>query len=104
MAYPMWTRMVPVAGQQAQRAWEVQPVRENPGEARLPHPDQAVPIETLTIQSTGLVNIAPLPTSGQPPSVRCASNGDKSLVLCKSPNSGCLCFFSLLVNCGGELP
>lgn len=78
MVYRMWTRTVPVAGQQAQRTWEVQAARGEVGGARLQHPKQVVRIETLMIRATGPVNIAPMLMSGQPPFVRCASNAGKS--------------------------
>lgn len=69
--------MVPVAGQQARRTWEVQAARGEVGGARLQHPKLVVQVATMMIQATGLAIIAPLLIPSRPSSVRCASNADK---------------------------
>ena len=79
----MSTRMEPVAGQQAQRAWAARAVRQEVGEARPQHPNQA---ETMTTRPTGLASIAPSQTRSRPPSARYASNADSSPSPPKSTN------------------
>lgn len=60
MAFQMWTRMVTAAEQGAQRAWEVEPAREEVGKAKVHHPDPVAPAETLMILAIGPVNSVPL--------------------------------------------
>lgn len=60
MVCQMWIPMVPAAGQQAQRAWEVGAAGAEVEEARAQHPNQVALPETSMIQATGPVNIAPL--------------------------------------------
>ncbi|RVW57196.1 hypothetical protein CK203_103330 [Vitis vinifera] len=77
MVCQMWIPVVPAAGLQVLKVWEVGAARQEVGGAREHHPDQVVPVETLMIQAIGLVNIALLPMSGPPLFARFASNGGK---------------------------
>ena len=77
MVCQMWIPVVPAAGLQVLKVWEVGAARQEVGGARVHHPDQVVPVETLMIQAIGLVNIALLPMSGPPLFARFASNGGK---------------------------
>ena len=78
MVYQMWIPMVHAAGWQARRAWEVVAVGQELVEARAQHLGQLVLVETLMIQDTGPVNIAPLQISSRPPFVQCANTVGKS--------------------------
>lgn len=65
--------MVPVAGQVAQKVWEVGAARLKEVKAKELHPGQVVP-RTLMIQDTGHVSTVRLPMSSQLPFAKCASN------------------------------
>lgn len=77
MVCQMWIPMVPAAGPQVLKVWEVGVARQEVGGAREHHLDQVAPVETLMIQATGLVNTALLPMLGLPLFARFASIGGK---------------------------
>lgn len=77
--------MVRAAGQQAQRAWEVEAAGGEVGEARVQLPDQVALAEILMIQATGHVNIVRLQISGRLPSVQCASKENSKFCLVGCP-------------------
>ena len=81
--------MVPAAGQLAQKAWEVGVVRGEVVGARVQHPNQVAPVEILTTQAIGPVNIAHLQISSRPPSARCATNaGEPCPLQIEAPGCG----------------
>lgn len=106
MVYQMWIRIVPpVAGQLAQRVWEVRAVRVEVQGARLHHRDQVVPVEILMIRAIGPVSIAPLLMLRQLLSVRCAITAGNLISLCKLIYLEGEAFnlpLRLVVDCGGE--
>lgn len=97
--------MVPAAGQLAQKAWEVGVVRGEVVGARVQHPNQVAPVEILTTQAIGPVNIAHLQISSRPPSARCATNAGEPYVVCKLKHldAEILVLFLGPVGCDGEL-